>query len=185
MPQARTLTDREFRQLLDRTQFFRHAQRNQMLLYMTHLAGFRVGELAELKMTDLVDSQGLVQEQVVLQPEQTKGSRHRTVFLNQKLRDHLKLWIDKEPKQGWLFHSQKREKFTANTLQQTLTLIYERAGYKGCTSHTGRRTFLTNLASKGVSIRVLQELAGHRHIATTQRYIDVNDGMKREAINKL
>src|SRR5690606_22867930 len=37
-------------------------------------------------------------------------------------------------------------------------------------------------ASQGVSVRVLQELAGHKHIGTTQRYIDVNDDMKRSAL---
>lgn len=47
---------------------------------------------------------------------------------------------------------------------------------------TLRRTFITNLAEKGVSVRVLQSLAGHRNISTTQVYIDVNDAMKRKAV---
>jgi integrase/recombinase XerD len=45
-----------------------------------------------------------------------------------------------------------------------------------------RRTFITNLASKGIGVRVLASLAGHRSIAITQAYIDVNDDMKRRAV---
>ena len=60
--------------------------------------------------------------------------------------------------------------------------LYKRAGLLGASSHTGRRTFITNLANKGVSVRLLQALAGHRNIGTTQAYIDVNDAMKRAAV---
>ena len=50
------------------------------------------------------------------------------------------------------------------------------------TSHSGRRTFITGLAHKGVNVRVLAALAGHRNIATTQRYIELNDHVLREAV---
>lgn len=51
----------------------------------------------------------------------------------------------------------------------------------GATSHSGRRTFITNLANKGVSARVVMELAGHTNLITTQGYIDVNEGLLLEA----
>jgi integrase/recombinase XerD len=60
--------------------------------------------------------------------------------------------------------------------------LYKRAGIAGGSSHSGRRTFITNLAAKGVGVRVLMSLAGHRSISTTQAYIDVNDDMKRKAV---
>ena len=74
--------------------------------------------------------------------------------------------------------------------QATTTLtradwLYRHAGIDGASSHSGRRTFITTLASKGVSVRVLASLAGHKSIATTQRYIDVNDDMKRAAVRLL
>jgi integrase/recombinase XerD len=61
-------------------------------------------------------------------------------------------------------------------------VTYERAGIDGATSHSGRRTFITELAAKGIGVRVLAALAGHRSIQTTQRYIDVNDEMMRNAV---
>lgn len=59
---------------------------------------------------------------------------------------------------------------------------YRRANLQGASSHSGRRTFITTLAAKGVGVRVLAALAGHANITTTQRYIDVNDDMKRQAV---
>ena len=60
--------------------------------------------------------------------------------------------------------------------------IYKEAGIRGASSHSGRRTFITNLAAKGISVRVLAALAGHASISTTQRYIDVNDHQLRAAV---
>ena len=182
MAQARSLTDREFHKLLELVGQFRHGKRSQLMLQMTHWAGFRVGELAELKVADLLDGDGVVKEQVLLLPHQTKGSKARVVFLPAKLRGCIGDYVKGQTREGWLFTSQKREKFNANTLQATMTALYERAGFVGCTSHSGRRSFLTKLATQGVTARVLQELAGHKNLATTQRYIDVNDDMKRSAL---
>ena len=72
--------------------------------------------------------------------------------------------------------------FSANTLCQLLIRIYEDCGLEGATSHSGRRSFITNLAAKGVGVRVLAELAAHASISTTQRYIDVNDEQMRRAV---
>jgi integrase/recombinase XerD len=63
--------------------------------------------------------------------------------------------------------------------------IYDRAGLDRATSHSGRRTFITTLAHKGVNVRVLAALAGHRHIGTTQRYIDLNENVLRAAVEMI
>ena len=66
-----------------------------------------------------------------------------------------------------------------------MNAIYRRAGIEGATSHSGRRSFITTLASKGIGVRVLASLAGRRSVATTQAYIDVNDEMKRAAVEPI
>ncbi|MFI4999326.1 MAG: tyrosine-type recombinase/integrase [Reyranellales bacterium] len=76
----------------------------------------------------------------------------------------------------------KRSAFSANMLCKTLNAIYRSVGIDGATIHSGRRSFITALASKGIGVRVLASLAGHKSIATTQAYIDVNDEMKRAAV---
>ena len=65
---------------------------------------------------------------------------------------------------------------------QLIIGIYQQCGLDGATSHSGRRTFITNLAGKGVGVRVLAELAGHASISTTQIYIDVSDTQMRAAV---
>jgi integrase/recombinase XerD len=60
--------------------------------------------------------------------------------------------------------------------------MYKSAGVVGCSSHSGRRGFITSLANQGVSVRILMELAGHKSMAVTQRYIDLNPTMMRNAV---
>jgi integrase/recombinase XerD len=107
------------------------------------------------------------------------------VFLPQKLRAELTKYmvqrkgaISNQP----LFITAGRKCFTANVMTQHFHYLFKKAGIAGASSHSMRRTFITNLATKGIGVRVLASLAGHRSIAITQRYIDVNDDMKRNAV---
>jgi len=81
-----------------------------------------------------------------------------------------------------LFYTQKNEGFTANTLTQFFYYLFGSIGIAGASSHSMRRTFITTLANKGVSVRLLASLVGHKNISTTQFYIDVNDDQKRSAV---
>ena len=76
----------------------------------------------------------------------------------------------------------KRRGFSANTLCQLINGIYRDAGIAGATSHSGRRGFITTLADHSVGIKTIMELAGHRQMSTTQRYISVTPEQKRKAV---
>ncbi len=185
--QAKTFTEQELRKVLDYIATRPHALRNRVMVLMTHYAGLRVGEVASLRYADVVDSSGEIRDEILLQAEQTKGNHARVVFVNAKLKQEINSYISQySPTKptAKLFYSQKREEegFTPNTLTQHFHYLYKRAGMVGASSHSGRRTFITNLAAKGVGVRVLMSLAGHRNIGTTQAYIDVNDDMKRRAV---
>ncbi len=82
------------------------------------------------------------------------------------------------------FYSQRKESdgFNANTLTQHFHYLYKRVGITGASSHSGRRSFISNLAARGIGVRVLMALAGHRAISSTQKYIDINDDMLRSAV---
>jgi len=60
--------------------------------------------------------------------------------------------------------------------------IYAACGIEGASSHSGRRSLLTSLATKGVGVRILAEIAGHSSIVVTQRYLDANDEQIRAAV---
>jgi integrase/recombinase XerD len=72
--------------------------------------------------------------------------------------------------------------FSAQTVINLFSRFYCKAGLKGASSHSGRRQFLTELADKGVNARVIQALARHKHLSTTQRYIDYNESKLRRAV---
>ena len=185
--QAKTLSQVEIRKVLDYIATRKHSARNRALLLTTYLSGMRVGEISSLRFKDVVDSEGAIRKEIRLSPEQTKGNEARIVFINDKLRKELEAYAAiYTPKNinCKFFYSQKADSdgFTANTLTQFFHYLYKRSGVDGASSHSGRRTFITNLANKGISVRVLASLAGHKSISTTQCYIDVNDDIKRKAV---
>lgn len=188
MSQAKTLTEKELKKVLLYIALRKHAARNRAMLLLTHWSGMRVGEVAALRIGDVLSLDGSVKSEVRLMPEQTKGSHARTVFLGTRIRKELSAYIATLPRPSPdkpLFYTQKRAGFTANTLCQYFHNLYKQVGVEGASSHSGRRSFITNLAAKGVGVRVLMALAGHRNISTTQAYIDVNDELQRAAVELL
>ena len=183
--QAKTLTSVDVKRILDFIALKKHAARNRAMFLVTLYAGLRVGEVASLRYMDVLDVDNEVRDEIRLDASVTKGNEARTVFVNAKLRKELQYYISVTPYQNLadrLFYTQKNEGFTANTLTQFFHYLYRAASVNGATSHSGRRTFITTLANKGVSVRLLASLVGHKNISTTQFYIDVNDDMKRSAV---
>src|ERR1035437_2775705 len=186
MRQARTLRANELKKVLAYVTTRKHAIRDRAIVVTSFLSGMRAHELASLRLGDVVDETGRIRDEIALDASQTKGNHPRRVYVNAKLKREFGSYIkascaeciSSDP----LFRSQKRRAFTANTMVQLFLNIYSECGIKGASSHSGRRTFITNLASRSVSVRVLAVLAGHRSIATTQRYIDVNDQQLRNAV---
>lgn len=185
--QAKTLTAIEFRRVLDYIATRKHAERNRAMVLTCYYAGLRVKECSSLRYCDVLDSENKVRSEIRLDAEQTKGRYGRVVFVSDKLRKELQNYISKVPYTNIndkLFYSQKRKAdgWDSNTMCQYFHYLFKKVGIEGASSHSPRRSFITNLADKGVSVRVLMSLAGHRNISTTQAYIDVNDAMKRKAV---
>ena len=166
----------------------RHPLRDQTIILTSFYAGLRAKEIAALTVGNVFDEGGNVREQFILSAAQSKGGRTRTVYLNQRLRkalgDYGTIKYLGDPQRP-LFESQKGGHFSANTMCQLFLDIYKAVGLKDASSHSGRRTYITRLANKGVGVRLLAELAGHSHISTTQRYIDVNAEQLSEAVELL
>jgi integrase/recombinase XerD len=126
-----------------------------------------------------------VKAEIKLSRHQTKGDQSRTVVLSERIRAELAAYVAAHPCKDAkkpLFATQRAEGFTANTLTHIVGGIYRHAGVDGATSHSGRRGFLTRLSEKGVSVRVMMQLAGHAQMSTTQRYIDTRPDILRNAV---
>ena len=188
MRQAQTLNEAQQRRVIQYCRSRRHPIRDETIVLVSFYAGLRAKEIAALTVGNVFDEDGNVREQFILSAAQSKGGKTRTVYLNQRLRrafaDYATGLALSDPNRA-LFESQKGGHFSANTMCQLFLDIYKAVGLKDASSHSGRRTYITRLANKGVGVRLLAELAGHSHISTTQRYIDVNAEQLSAAVELL
>lgn len=194
MGQARTLNEKEIKRMLSFIASRRHAERDRAMFLLTHLAGMRIGEVANLKIRDVLAADGTIREEIRLTVEQTKGKHARTVTLSEKMRKELgkyveyrfdeatRLALTYEQTDKPLFNTQKRAGFSPNTACHHWFMLYREAGLSGASSHSGRRSFLSSLSQKAVPLKVLMELAGHRQAQTTMRYVSVTTDMKKAAV---
>jgi len=188
LKQARTLNEKQLKGVFAHCSTRRHASRDRTIIAVSFYAGLRAKEIAALTLDNVRDDIGNIRDEFVLSKEQTKGRKARRVFISQRLKRELEIYLSKvKQRRGCpaLFQSQKGRAFSPNTMCQLFLNIYAGAGIDGASSHSGRRSLLTNLAGKGISVRVLAEIAGHSSIAITQRYLDVNDAQMRAAIERI
>ena len=185
--QAKVLNSTEIRRVLDYVATRKHALRNRALVMIMFNTGMRVSEVASLRIKDVVGTDGNIKNEIRLLAENTKTNEARTVFVNEKLRKELeqyaRLLKDANPNSKF-FYSQKHtsDGFTANTLTQHFHYLYKRVGLDNCSSHSARRTFITTLANKGIGVRVIMGLSGHKALSSVQCYIDCNSELMRNAV---
>jgi len=185
MKQSRVLNEQQVRKLLNSTKMTRHSDRNRLVLVLSYYVGMRSCEICSLKVSDVLDSDGNIKESVILKSYQTKGKKCNTVCFSEFVRNEISKYLTKYKKltendSHYLIESQKGGKFSSSTLQHLFKHLYELVGFDDCSSHSGRRTFITQLSERGISVRVIQELARHENMTTTQRYIDVSvDKLKK------
>lgn len=187
MAQARTLNSNQMQHVSDYVSTRSHAARNLAMLQLTHLAGLRVSEVAYLRWCDVTAEDGTVRDEIRLLADMTKNGVARTVYVSSRLKAELQAYADQARcanRNYPFFYSQKslRAGFSANSLTQTFALMYLGAGIEGATSHSGRRTFLTNLANEGTAIHLLKTLAGHKNISTTATYLYSNPSLLKAAV---
>ena len=167
---------------------FPHSQRNRLAIALTYFCALRIGEVAQLKWENVVDKNYVVKDEIVFEKHQVKARKKQRVLLNKRARLEIKRYLDwyiQIHKQVDLSHplikSQKNSQFSSNSLCQSVNDLYKRANYNNITSHSGRKSYITNLSNKAINMKVIMKLVRHKHLSTTQRYIEVNDKQLEEA----
>lgn len=164
--------------------------RNKCVLLFSHFIGLRSKEIASLKISDVYDLRlRAVKEIIRLKRGYTKGNKFREVFLVDPttiklVSQYIESRTDDLSLDSPLFRSQKGGHFSANTMQRMIGLCYKKAGINA-SSHSGRRSFATNLIRRNADIYSIQQLMGHSSIATTQIYFTSDPLLLREQISKL
>lgn len=188
MKQAKVLNQEELKRLLKIVKLTRYQERNRLVVLLSFLAGLRAKEIAALKIKDVISEAGEVKDTIYLKSFQTKGKSDQQVVVSETLRKEIGQYISKNPhllnnRDGNLLRSQKtRQGFSSQTIQNLFRFLFQEANIENASSHSGRRSFITNLSEKGVSVRVIQELARHSSMVTTQRYIDVSVDKLKNAV---
>jgi integrase/recombinase XerD len=165
MAQAFVLTESDVRRVFRIIETTRHADRNRLAFVLSIFAGMRIGEIAALKVKDVANQYGEARREIKLGSEQTKGSRGRMVVLSNRVRKEIETYLNLHPyaqSDRPLIRSQRGEAFSSLTLSMSFKRIYDFAGIR-TSSHSGRRTFATRLNARGVGMRTIQRLMGHRH----------------------
>lgn len=185
--QAKVLSGAEFKRVLAVAGATRLAKRNELMLCLAHWSGMRACELASLRLCDVRNEDGTIKDEVVLAAWQTKGSKRARLFLGLRTRKLIDAYINQRMKPNTvqtapLLQSQKSKGLTTQAIINLFAKLYGDAGIAGASSHSGRRSFITNLVERGVNPRIIQVLARHSNLSATMRYMDVNDAKLKNAV---
>lgn len=170
----------------------RHAARNKVILLLSYKAGLRAKEIAGLTWGMLTDPNGALTGEIHLTNKASKGKSGRIIPCNPKLLNALKAYMAEIKHVNADNHVISTQKGRSTSSQFIINLFkswYNELCFDGCSSHSGRRTFITSAAKKistvGGSIRDVQLLAGHSNLQTTQRYIEQNTESQKALIKLL
>jgi integrase/recombinase XerD len=178
--QAKTFSKGQVEAVLGYLAKTRWPTRNRVIFLLSVRAGLRAKEIAGLTWRMVTDSRGQIGQVIQLEDRASKGQSGRVIPMSEELRIALlnyanTIWM---PTSLFLIESERSKGMSPQAVVNLFQRWYRHLGFVGCSSHSGRRTFITNAARKistvGGSLRDVQVLAGHSNLRTTERYIDPN-----------
>jgi integrase len=186
--QAKILSSTDVDDLLVFASCTRNPLRNRVIVLLSAKAGLRAAEIAHLTWDMVMDAAGRIGNAIELHDDAAKKGSGRVIPIHPALRDALAALRDvaAQSKSNRVIRSERGSAMTASSIVVWFNRTFKSVGLKGCSSHSGRRTFVTRAArvvhKAGGSLRDVQLLAGHRPILTTQRYIDGDSDAQRKLV---
>lgn len=143
--------------------------KHKAIFTLCYSAGLRLSEILNIKISD-IDS-----DRMQIRVAQAKGKKDRYSILSHKVLGLLRRYVSEYKPEVYLFEGQNGGKYSGASVQQLMRTHRKKASInKKATPHTLRHSFATHLLDNGTDIRFIQELLGHKHIATTQIYTHVS-----------
>jgi integrase/recombinase XerC len=189
--QAKVLSPVQERAIVAFLEMTRYPQRDRVLFLLSIKAGLRAKEIANLTWAMVTDAGGAVAGTIHLENRASKGKTGgRTIPMHPDLQAALvtlQTWrADMATPERPIIFSERGGGLSPATVRLWFHRLYTSLQMAGCSSHSGRRTFITRAARKisqvGGSLRDVQELAGHTSLAMTQRYIEGDTEAKRKLV---
>jgi integrase len=164
--QAKILHEQQINDLLVFASASRNPLRNKLIVLLSVKAGLRAGEIAGLTWDMVLDPTGEVCHAIELHDRVAKKNSGRRIPLHPALRTGLTAWRLLTGGTGPVIQSERGDAMSPVSIVNWFALAYRVVGLAGCSSHSGRRTFITRAArlvhKAGGSLRDVQLLAGHR-----------------------
>jgi integrase/recombinase XerD len=179
---AKILTQQEI-QLLFREGFQNNPDR--CLFGICLFSACRVNEACTLKVMDAYDTAGRVRPKLIIRKQNTKGKlATRTIPVIEDLRLIL---TNYQPAVGqdYLFPGRFSGHIDPESASRILRKAYRRVGIEGASTHSFRRTALTQMSNAGIPLRIIQEVSGHRSLSQLQNYLEVQDSQVLGAVTVL
>lgn len=168
------------------------ADRNRVIFLLSMRAGLRAKEIANVTWSMITDSEGQITDCLNLQDIASKGRSGGAVWLNSDLKTALVKYqsvCGSVNQSDTVIKSYRSKSMSAQQIVNMMRSWYLALGFNGCSSHSGRRTFITNAAKKissvGGSIRDVQMLARHSSLQMTQRYIEADVEAQKRVVQLL
>lgn len=185
--QAKILSDQAAQDLLFFADTTRHPDRNRTIVLLSLKAGLRAAEIAKLTWEMVEGAEGEIGSTIEVRDSVAKKRHGRIIPIHGDLRQALLALRQLSPGDGPIVRSERGGAMTALSIVVWFHRAYQATGLNGCSSHSGRRTFITRAArlahKAGGSLRDVQLLAGHRSIQTTQTYIDGDSDVQRRLVS--
>ena len=185
--QAKTFSRGQIDAMLAYLSTTRYPKRNWLIFLLSAKAGLRAKEIARLTWRMNNHSRGRSDRRSHSPRHCQQGRSGRFIPPNHEVREALVEYRAELLRSGAGPHkffrpprhpTERSLETSAQAIVNMFQRWYRHLGFVGCSSHSGRRTFITNAARKistvGGSLKDVQELAGHSNLRTTQRYIDAN-----------
>ncbi|WP_083634659.1 tyrosine-type recombinase/integrase [Saccharicrinis aurantiacus] len=144
--------------------------KHKCMLFLLYSSGLRIGELLNLKLTDIKRSE----MQIIIKAG--KGRKDRNVILSKKALSLLETYYMSYKPKLWLFEGQYGGRYSVTSVSNVFKKAQKKAGVVGrYTPHCLRHSFATHLLDEGIDLRYIQVLLGHSSSKTTEIYTHVSN----------
>ena len=194
--QSKTLNKSQIEMMRTYLRSKRNGLRNETIFLLSVKGGLRSKEISQLSWKEVCDSDGKVSDHISLTNRSSKGHSGRIIPLHKEVRNNLielldihKRYYGFDINNSFVVRTERSPFTSSQSIVNMFQSWYKRLGLLGCSSHSGRRTFITETSKKislvGGSLRDIQMMVGHSSLQTTQRYIESDSESQRKVVDLL